>query len=154
MFLKKTPSVWFILLCTHENLNLCPHCDMSPMSLFRFKSPPGYINLKQFYSAIIESVLCTSITHLYICLVQLSYQVWPQKTSEGSPDGWANHWYNPPHTPRTVLIQSEQKGCQYYSGPLTSSTRHLWCYRALSTRTTRHRNSIFPQAIHLMNTWH
>ncbi len=27
-------------------------------------------------------------------------------------------------------------------------------YRALSTRTTRHRNSFFPQAIHLMNTWH
>ncbi len=26
-------------------------------------------------------------------------------------------------------------------------------YRALSTRTTRHRNSFFPQAIHLMNTW-
>ncbi len=25
-------------------------------------------------------------------------------------------------------------------------------YRALSTRTTRHRNSCFPQAIHLMNT--
>ncbi len=28
------------------------------------------------------------------------------------------------------------------------------CYRALSTRTTRHRNSFFSQAIHLMNTWH
>ncbi len=26
-------------------------------------------------------------------------------------------------------------------------------YRALSTRTARHRNSFFPQAIHLMNTW-
>ncbi len=26
-------------------------------------------------------------------------------------------------------------------------------YRALSPRTTRHRNSFFPQAIHLMNTW-
>ncbi len=29
-----------------------------------------------------------------------------------------------------------------------------WHYRALSTRTARHRNSFFPQAIHLMNTWH
>ncbi len=27
-------------------------------------------------------------------------------------------------------------------------------YRALNTRTTRHKNSFFPQAIHLMNTWH
>ncbi len=26
-------------------------------------------------------------------------------------------------------------------------------YRALSTRTARHRHSFFPQAIHLMNTW-
>ncbi len=33
---------------------------------------------------------------------------------------------------------------------LTSGRR----YRALSTRSTRYRNSFFPQAIHLMNTWH
>ncbi len=31
---------------------------------------------------------------------------------EGSPDCWANHWYNPPHSPRTLLIQSELKGWQ------------------------------------------
>ncbi len=48
--------------------------------------------------------------HINNCLVQLSYQIWPQKTTEGSPDCWANHWYNPPYSPRTVLIQSEQKG--------------------------------------------
>ncbi len=41
---------------------------------------------------------------------------------EGSPVCWANHWYNPPHSPRTVLIQIEQKGWQNHSGPLTSST--------------------------------
>ncbi len=97
--------------------------------------------------------------HINNCLVQLSYQVWPQKTTESRPDCWANHWYNPPHSPRTVLIQSEQKDWQNHSGPLTSahslfellpSGRH---YRALITRTTKHRNSFFPQAIHLMNTW-
>ncbi len=60
--------------------------------------------------------------HINNCLVQLSYQIWPQKTTEGSPDCWANHWYNPPQSPRTVLIQSEQKGWQNHSGPLTSST--------------------------------
>ncbi len=43
--------------------------------------------LKQFYSAIIESVLCTLIT------VWFSYQIWSQKTML---DCWANHWYNPP----------------------------------------------------------
>ncbi len=37
----------------------------------------------------------------------------------------ANHWYNPPHSLRTLLIQSEQKGWQNHSGPLTSSTLPL-----------------------------
>ncbi len=107
--------------------------------------------LIQFYSAIIESVLCTSIT----VLVQLSYQIWPQKTTEGSPDCWVNHWYNPPHSLRTVLIQIEQKGWQNHSGPLTSAHSLFELlpsgqrYRALRTR-----NSFFSQAIHLMNTWH
>ncbi len=55
--------------------------------------------------------------HINNCLVQLSYQIWPQKTTEGSPDCWANHWYNPPHSPGTVLIQSEQKGWKHHSGP-------------------------------------
>ncbi len=97
--------------------------------------------------------------HFNNCLVQLSYQIWPQKTTEGSPDCWANHWYNPPHSPRTVLIQSEQRAGKITLDPshpahsrfeLLPSGRR---YRALSTRTTRHRNSFFPQAIHLMNTW-
>ncbi len=55
--------------------------------------------------------------HINNCLVRLSYQIWPQKTTKGSTDCWANHWYNPPHSPRTVLNQSEQKGWQNYSGP-------------------------------------
>ncbi len=40
-FLKKTPSELFISFCTHGDLNLVP---MS-LSVFRFKPPPGYINL-------------------------------------------------------------------------------------------------------------
>ncbi len=48
--------------------------------------------------------------HVNNCLVQLGYQMWPQKTTESSLDCWANHWYKPPHSPRNVLIQSEQKG--------------------------------------------
>ncbi len=102
------------------------HCKKGPAQavflrqLRKFNLPQEL--LKQLYSAIIESILCTSI----ICLVQLSYQIWPQKTSEGSPDCWANHWYTPPHSPRTVLIQSEQKSWQNPSGPLTPSTLPLW----------------------------
>ncbi len=56
--------------------------------------------LIQFYSAIIESVLCTSIT------------VWFSSATKSDlrrlqSDCWANHWYNPPYSPRTVFIQSE-----------------------------------------------
>ncbi len=96
--------------------------------------------------------------HINNYLVQLNYQIWPQKTTEGSPDCWANHWYDSPHSPRTVLIQREQKGWQNHSGPITSSTLPLQTVTVWSTlqssRTTRHRNSFFPQAIHLMNSWH
>ncbi len=92
--------------------------------------------LKQFYSAIIESVLCTLIT------VWFSYQIWSQKTML---DCWANHWYNnPPQSPLsgTVLIQSEQKGWQNHSGPLTSSTLPLWTVAIwLTLQSTEHQNS-------------
>ncbi len=79
--------------------------------------------------------------HINNCLVQLSYQIWPQKTTEGSPDCWTNHWYTPPHSPGTVLIQSEQKGWQNHSGPLTSSTLPLWNVTIWSTlQSSEHQN--------------
>ncbi len=74
------------------------------------------------------------------CLVQLSYQIWPQKTTESSPDCWAYYWYNPPHSPRTVLIQSEQKGWQIHSGPVTSHIQHtlsLNCYHLFDATKLR-----------------
>ncbi len=33
--------------------------------------------------------------HINNCLVQLSYQIWPQKTTEGSPDCWAKSLVQP-----------------------------------------------------------
>ncbi len=62
-----------------------------------------------------------------------SHKKWLQKTVEGSLDCWANHWYNPSHSPGTVLVQSEQKGWQNHSGPLTSSTLLLWTVTIWST---------------------
>ncbi len=60
---------------------------------------------------------------------------------ECSPDCRANHWYTPPHSPRTVLIQSEQKGWQNHSGPLTSSTLPLWTVTVWSTlQSSEHQN--------------
>ncbi len=97
--------------------------------------------------------------HVNNCVVQLNYQIWPQKTTDSCQDCWENHWYKPPHSPRTVLIQSEQTAGKITLDPshsalslfeLLPSCRR---YRALSTRMARHRNSFFPQAIHLMNMW-
>ncbi len=62
-------------------------------------------------------------------------------TTEGSPDCWANHWHNPPQSTRTVLIQSEQKGWQNHSEPLTSSTLSLWTVTVWSTlQSSEHQN--------------
>ncbi len=84
-----------------------------------------------------ETVL---LCHHWICpvhfnngLVHLSYQIWPQKISEGSPDCWENHWHNPLHSSRTVLINSEQKGWQIHSGAFTYSTLPLWTVAIWST---------------------
>ncbi len=78
--------------------------------------------------------------HVNNHLVQLSYQIWPQKTTEGSLDCRANHWY-PPHSPRTVLIQSEQKGWKNHSGPFTSSTLPFLNITVWSTlQSSEHQN--------------
>ncbi len=88
-----------------------------------------------------SSTLHHWIRPLYVnnCLVQLSYQIWPQKTTEGSS---AEHWYNLPHSQRTVLIQSEKKGWQNHSGSLTSSTLSLWTVTIWSTlQSSEHQNN-------------
>ncbi len=61
---------------------------------------------------------------------------------EGSPDCWTNHWYNPPHSQITVFIQSEKRGWQNHSGPLTSSTFLLWTVAVWSTlQSSEHQNN-------------
>ncbi len=104
----------------------------------------------QLYSAIIESVLCTSN-----CLVKLSYRRLRRvvRTAERIIGTTLP-------TLQELYSFSEQNGWQNQSGPHIQHTHSLNCYplvnhyRALSTRTTRHRKIFFPQAIHLMNTWH
>ncbi len=98
--------------------------------------------------------------HINNCLVQLSYQICPQKTTKGSPYWWANPWYNPPYSPKTVFIQSEKKGWKNRSGPFTSSTLTLWTVTVWSTlQSSEHQNDqtqkqFLPSSNHLMNTWH
>ncbi len=105
--------------------------------------------LKKFYSAIIVSVLCTSITvwfssatksdlrrlqreslvQLFLLPKNCTYPEWAKGLAKLL---WTHHIQ---HTPSLNCSKSGRR------------------YRALSTRTARHRNSLFPQAIHLMNTW-
>ncbi len=71
--------------------------------------------------------------HVNNCLVQLSYQIWPQKTTEGSPDCWANHWYTPPpHSPGTVLknwSRVSKSAGKITLDPHIQHTPSLNCYR-------------------------
>ncbi len=112
--------------------------------------------LIQFYSAIIESVLCTSITVWFSSATKsdlrrlqrvvrtaewISGTTLPVSKNCTYPEwakGLAKSLWTPhiQHTPSLNCLPSGRR------------------YRALSTRTTRHRNSFFPQAIQLMNTWH
>ncbi len=91
----------------------------------KFNLPQDLLN--QFCSAIVESVLCTLITVWFSSatksdLRRLRRVVWTTEQIIGT---------TLPHSPRTVFFQSEQKGWQNHSGPLTSSTRPLWTVTAL-----------------------
>ncbi len=132
------------------------HCEKGPAEVV-LPSPAEEVKLA---TGAAETVLLCHHwirpLHVNNCLVQLSYQIWPQNTTECSPDCWANHWYNPPSD---NYNHPEWAKGQNHSGLLTSAHSLFELipsgrrYRALSTRTTRHRNRFFTQAIQLMNTW-
>ncbi len=97
--------------------------------------------LKHFYSAIIESVLCTSITVWFSSatksdLRRLRRVVRTVERIIVQPSPVSKITLDPSHLAHSLF-------------ELLPSGRH---YRALSTRMTRQRNSFFPQAIHLMDT--
>ncbi len=110
--------------------------------------------LKQFYSAIIEYVLCTSITVWFSSATKSDLRKlrWVVRTAEwfiGTSLSTLQELYSSRVSKRAGEITLDPSHPAHFE--LLPSSR---CYRALSTRTTRHRNSFFPQAIHLMNTWH
>ncbi len=112
--------------------------------------------LKQFYSAIIESVLCTSITVWFSSatksdLRRLRRVVRTAERIVGTTLPTLQELYLSRVSKRAGKITLDPSHPAHSLFELLPSGRR---YRALSTRTTRHRNSFFPQAIHLMNTWH
>ncbi len=110
--------------------------------------------LKQFYSAIIESVLCTSITVWFSSatksdLRRLRRVVRTAERIIGTTLPTLQELYLSRVSKRAGKITLDPSHPAHSLFEPLPSGRH---YKALSTRTTRHRNSFFPQAIHLMNT--
>ncbi len=110
--------------------------------------------LKQFYSAIIESVLCTSITVWFSSatksdLRRLRRVVRTAERIIGTTLPTLQELYLSRMSKRAGKITLDPSHPAHSFFELLPSGRRN---RALSTRTTRHRNSFFPQAIHLMNT--
>ncbi len=109
--------------------------------------------LKQFYSAIIESVLCTSITVWFSSatksdLRRLRRVVRTAERIFGTTLPPLQELYLSRVSKRAGKITLDPSHPAHSLFELLLSGRR---YRALSTRTTRHRNSFFPQAVHLMN---
>ncbi len=112
--------------------------------------------LKQFYSTIIESVLCTSITVWFSSatksdLRRLRRVVRTAERIIGTTLPTLQELYSSRVSKRAGKITLDPSHPAHSLFELLPSGRR---YRALSTRTTRHRDSFFLQAIHLMNTWH
>ncbi len=109
--------------------------------------------LKQFYSAIIESVLCTSITVWFSSATKSDHRrlrrvVRTAERTIGTTLPTLQELYSSRVSKRAGKIALDPSHPANFLFELLPSGRR---YRALSTRTTRH--SFFPQAIHLMNTW-
>uniref|UniRef100_A0A9J7WZZ8 Reverse transcriptase domain-containing protein n=1 Tax=Cyprinus carpio carpio TaxID=630221 RepID=A0A9J7WZZ8_CYPCA len=110
--------------------------------------------LKQFYSAIIESILYTSVTVWFSSasksdLRRLQRVVRTAERIIGTTLPSIQELYLSRVSKRAGKITLDPSHPAHSLFELLPSGRR---YRALSTRTNRHRNSFFPQAIHLMNT--
>ncbi len=110
--------------------------------------------LKQFYSAIIESVLCTSITVWFGSATKsgirrLQRMVRTAERIIGAPLPTLQELYTPRVRKRAQKITLDPSHPSHPPFELLPSGRR---YRATNTRTARHKNSFLPQAIHLMNS--
>ncbi len=110
--------------------------------------------LKQFYSAIIESVLYMSITVWFSSATKsdirkLRRVVWTAEQIIGTTLPSLQELYLSRVSKRAGKITLDPSHPAHSLFELLPSGRRC---RALSTRMTRHRNSFFAYAIHLMNT--
>ncbi|KAI2650124.1 putative RNA-directed DNA polymerase from transposon BS [Labeo rohita] len=110
--------------------------------------------LRQFYSAVIESVLCTSITVWFGSATKSDIRRLQRtvRTAEriiGAPLPTLQELYTSRVRKRAQKITLDPSHPSHPLFELLPSGRQ---YRAPNIRTTRRMNSFFPQAIHLMSS--
>ncbi|KAK3523835.1 hypothetical protein QTP70_010446 [Hemibagrus guttatus] len=110
--------------------------------------------LIHFYSAVIESVLCTSITVWFGSATKSDMRRLQRtvRTAEriiGAPLPTLQELYTSRVRKRALKITLDPSHPGHILFDLLPSGRH---YRAANTRTARHKNSFFPQAIYLLNS--
>ncbi len=115
--------------------------------LRKFNLPQELLN--QFYSAIIESVLCTSITVWFSSATKSDLRKLQRvvRTAEriiGTTLPSLQDLYSSRVSKRADKITLDRSHPAHSLFKLLPPGQR---YRALNTRTTRHRNSFFPQAI-------
>ncbi len=144
----------FLRTCTAKKFEKGPAEAYFLRQLRKFHLPQEL--LIQLYTTIIESVLCTSILVRFSSatksdLRRLRRVVRTAERIIGTTLPTLQELYSSRVNKRAGKITLDPSHPAHSLFELLPSGRR---YRALSTRTTRHRNSFFPQAIHLMNTWH
>ncbi|KAK3530768.1 hypothetical protein QTP70_000792 [Hemibagrus guttatus] len=110
--------------------------------------------LTQFYSAVIESVLCTSITVWFGSATKSDIRRLQRtvRTAEriiGAPLPTLQELYTSRVRKRALKITLDPSHPGHLLFDLLPSGRR---YRAATTRTARHKNSFFLQAIYLLNS--
>ncbi|KAK3569876.1 hypothetical protein QTP86_006746 [Hemibagrus guttatus] len=110
--------------------------------------------LIHFYSAVIESVLCTSITVWFGSATKSDMRRLQRtvRTAEriiGAPLPTLQELYTSRVRKRALKITLDPSHPGHILFDLLPSGRR---YRAANTRTARHKNSLFPQAIYLLNS--
>ncbi len=157
--LADSKMVLIIILYILRGFNFIPLCGKKAQQRLYFLRQLRKFNLPQelliqFYSAIIESVLCASITVWFGSATKSDLRRLQRvsRTAEwiiGTTLPPLQELYLSRVSKSAVKITLDRSHPAHSLFELLPSGRR---YRALSTRTTRHRNSFFPQAIHLMNT--
>ncbi len=91
---------------------------------------------------------------IYNCLVWFSYQNRHQKITTDSQDCWEDYQCPSAQPPITLHLQSEEKGKESHSGPLTPSSLSLWTVALwLALQSTEHQNSQTQEQFSPQATW-